>query len=84
MKFKEWADVYGPIYQTRMLNHDFIVISNERVAHELLNKRAAIYSDRPAVPALVDSKSTDGSGEYLPLMGRNGEITLAELSTVEF
>jgi hypothetical protein len=74
MKFKEWSDVYGPIYQTRMLNHDFVVISDERVANELLGKRAAIYSDRPSVPALKDSKSTDGSGEYLPLMGRNGKL----------
>jgi len=73
LKFNEWAGVYGPIYQTSMLGAKFIVISDEKFAEELLIKRAKIYSDRPQIRSLFDSKSTDGSMEYLPLMGRNGE-----------
>ena len=71
IKFKEWADIYGPIYYTEMLGTKFIIVSDEKIAEELLVKRAKIYSDRPAVPSLFDSKSTHGSMEYLPLMGKN-------------
>ncbi|GAB7355767.1 hypothetical protein MBLNU459_g6452t1 [Dothideomycetes sp. NU459] len=71
IKFKEWADIYGPIYRTEMLGTKFIIVSDEKVAEELLVKRAKYNSDRPAVPSLFDSKSTHGSMEYLPLMGKN-------------
>lgn len=74
IKFKEWADIYGPIYQTEMLGTKFIIVSDEKIAEELLVKRAKIFSDRPAVPSLFDSKSTHGSMEYLPLMGKNREL----------
>lgn len=76
LKFKEWADVYGPIYRTEMLGAKFVVISDETIAEELLVKRAKFNSDRPQVRSLFDSKSTDGSMEYLPLMGRNRKHAL--------
>lgn len=76
LKFKEWADVYGPIYRTEMLGAKFVVISDETIAEELLVKRGKFNSDRPQVPSLFDSKSTHGSMEYLPLMGRNREYVL--------
>lgn len=72
LKFKEWADIYGPIYRTTMLGANFIIISDEKVAEDLLVKRAKIYSDRPEMKSLFDSKSSTGTMEYLPLMGRNG------------
>jgi Cytochrome P450 len=75
VKFKEWADIYGPIYKTRMLGATFLVVSDEQIAEELLVKRAKIYSDRPAIRSLFDSKSTHGSMEYLPLMGKNSRET---------
>nr|POE80818.1 cytochrome p450 monooxygenase psod [Quercus suber] len=71
LKFKEWGDMYGPIYRTQMLGAPFIVITDEKVAEDLLIKRAKIYSDRPEIRSLFDAKSTHGSMEYLPLMGRN-------------
>jgi hypothetical protein len=49
-----------------------IIVTKEHIAHELLSQRGAIYSDRPNVPSLYDSKSNTGTGEYLPLMGKNG------------
>jgi hypothetical protein len=73
LKFKEWADVYGPIYYTEMLGAKFIVVADETIAEELLVKRAKYNSDRPQIRSLFDSKSTDGSMEYLPLMGKNGK-----------
>ncbi|PVH91093.1 cytochrome P450 [Periconia macrospinosa] len=71
LKFKEWADTYGPIYRTKMLGANFIVISDESIAEDILVKRAKINSDRPQIQSLFDAKSTHGSMEYLPLMGRN-------------
>jgi hypothetical protein len=73
LKFKEWADIYGPIYKTKMLGATFLIISDEKIAEELLVKRAKIYSDRPLIRSLFDAKSTNGSMEYLPLMGRNSK-----------
>lgn len=71
LKFKEWSDIYGPIYRTKMLGANFIVISDESVAEDILVKRGKINSDRPEIRSLFDPKSTHGSMEYLPLMGRN-------------
>lgn len=71
LKFKEWGDMYGPLYRTQMLGDPFIIITDEKVAEDLLVKRAKIYSDRPQIRSLFDAKSTNGSMEYLPLMGKN-------------
>ncbi|KAK3315901.1 cytochrome P450 [Apodospora peruviana] len=73
LKFKEWADKYGSqgLYRTEMLGAKFVVITNEKVAEDLLVKRAKYNSDRPVIRSLFDSKSSHGSMEYLPLMGRN-------------
>ena len=71
LKFKEWADMYGPIYRTQMMGDNFLIVTDEKIAEDLLVKRAKIYSDRPQIRSLFDPKSTDGSMEYLPLMGKN-------------
>ncbi|TID17983.1 cytochrome P450 [Venturia nashicola] len=71
LKFKEWADEFGPIYMTKMFGHNLLVLTDESIVEDLLVKRAKIYSDRPMMRSLVDSKSTYGSMEYLPLMGKN-------------
>ncbi|TKX25883.1 cytochrome P450 monooxygenase-like protein 12 [Elsinoe australis] len=71
VKFREWADIYGPIYRTEMLGTKFVIVSDEKIIEELLVKRAKYNSDRPGVKSLFDSKSTYGSMEYLPLMGHN-------------
>lgn len=56
-KFHEWAMEYGPIYRTSMLGANFIIISDEKIAEDILVKRAKIFSDRPAMRSLFDSKS---------------------------
>jgi hypothetical protein len=71
LKFKEWADIYGPIYRTKMFGANFVIISDESIAEDILIKRAKVYSDRPEIRSLFDPKSTHGSMEYLPLMGKN-------------
>ncbi|KAK4666274.1 hypothetical protein QC763_405310 [Podospora pseudopauciseta] len=73
LKFKEWADKHGAggFYRTQMLGVNVLVITDETVAEDLLVKRAKYNSDRPNIQSLFDSKSSEGSMEYLPLMGRN-------------
>ena len=73
LKFKEWSDIYGPIYYTEMLGAKFVIVSDEKIAEELLVKRAKFNSDRPPMRSVTDSKSTEGGMEYLPLMGKNSE-----------
>ncbi|KAI1469495.1 cytochrome P450 [Daldinia caldariorum] len=43
-------------------------ISTERIAIDLLSRRAGNYSDRPLIPNLPDNRT---SGHYLALSGRN-------------
>ncbi|XDG00394.1 hypothetical protein ABKA04_000009 [Annulohypoxylon sp. FPYF3050] len=74
IKFKEWSDKYAGkngFYYTEMLGAKFLIVSDEKIAEELLVKRAKYNSDRPMVRSLFDSKSTDGNMAYLPLMGKN-------------
>lgn len=75
LKFKEWADKYAVdgFYRTEMLGAKFLVVSDEKVAEDLLVKKAKFNSDRPTITSLIDSKSSFGSMEYLPLMGKNGK-----------
>lgn len=68
-KFKEWADIHGPIYQTSMAGQTFVIVSDEKIAEELLVKRGHIYSGRPQIRALFNHK--EGIG-YLALMDRTG------------
>ena len=74
LKFAEWAKEYGPIYRTQMLGDNFLIITDEKIAEDLLVKRGKIYGDRPQIRSLFDPKSTNGSMEYLPLMGKNGML----------
>jgi hypothetical protein len=69
MKFAEWADEYGPIYQCDLAGTNHVWISRDHIARDLLAKKGAIYSDRPHIPALIDDNRT--SGQYLPLMSKN-------------
>ncbi|KAK3341062.1 cytochrome P450 [Neurospora tetraspora] len=68
LKFYEWSKVYGPVYQTKMFGVTHVWISSEKIAHDLLSRRANIYSDRPQIPNLPDNRT---SGDYLALLGRN-------------
>lgn len=77
LKLDEWGKKHGGdrgFYYTEMLGAKFLVVTDEAIAEELLVKKAKNNSDRPVIRSLFDSKSTHGSGEYLPLMGRNREF----------
>ncbi|KAJ9150025.1 Cytochrome p450 monooxygenase [Pleurostoma richardsiae] len=68
LKFKEWADIHGPIYQTRALTATFVIVSDEKIAEELLVKRGHIYSGRPQIRSLFNHKEGPA---YLALMDRH-------------
>jgi len=69
IKFADWGKEYGPIYQVNLAGDNHVWISTDEIAKELLSKKAAIYSDRPHIPALIDDNRT--SAQYLPLLSRN-------------
>ncbi|KAI1075410.1 cytochrome P450 [Whalleya microplaca] len=68
LKFYEWSKEYGPIYQMEMFGSVHVWISSEQIAHDLLARRAPIYSDRPLIPNLPNNRT---GGHYLALSGRN-------------
>ncbi|KAK8872507.1 cytochrome P450 [Apiospora arundinis] len=68
LKFYEWSKEYGPIYQMEIFGSVHVWISSEAIAHDLLSRRALIYSDRPMIPNLPNNRT---GGEYLALHGRN-------------
>lgn len=47
MKFKEWSDQYGPVFSLKVGASTMIVLNDPRAVHELLNKKGALYVDRP-------------------------------------
>lgn len=67
LKFYEWSKTYGPIYEMKIFGTSHVWISDEKIAHDLLSKRNAVYSDRPVIPNLPDNRT---SGDYLALLGR--------------
>lgn len=73
LKFWEWSQEYGPIYQMEIFGSQHVWISSEKIANDLLAKRGAIYSDRPTIPNLPDNRT---SGDYLALLGRTGAFQL--------
>lgn len=72
LKFWEWSQVYGPIYQMEIFGSVHVWISTEQIANDLMAKRGSVYSDRPKIPNLPDNRT---SGDYLPLLGRNGQYS---------
>lgn len=69
LKFHEWGEEYGPIYQVNIAGHNHVWITRDNVAQDVLGKRAQNYSERPYIPSLTHDNRT--SGHYLPLMSRN-------------
>jgi len=49
VSLREAQNISGDIFYSRLLGQDLIIINSESVARELLERRSAIYSDRPVV-----------------------------------
>ncbi|OJA17244.1 hypothetical protein AZE42_11545 [Rhizopogon vesiculosus] len=52
LRYTAWGKTYGELIYSRVLGIDMIIINSETVARELLDKRSAIYSDRPVIRAI--------------------------------
>ncbi|GAB1213345.1 hypothetical protein ATERTT37_002494 [Aspergillus terreus] len=50
LRFKEWADEYGPIFQLNIAGRKHVVISQEKIANDLLRERGSLYSSREYLP----------------------------------
>lgn len=46
-RFQEWAEKYGTIFSLKVFNSNIIVLSDPQIVGKLLDKKGAIYSDRP-------------------------------------
>ncbi|ESK83390.1 cytochrome p450 [Moniliophthora roreri MCA 2997] len=46
----EWKETYGDIVYFRLFNQDVIVLNSAKTAGDLLDRRAANYSQRPRMP----------------------------------
>lgn len=71
LKFTEWANEFGPIYQTSMVGQKFVIVSDEEIATDLLVKNGNSFAGRPQIRALVDHKL---GPVYSALMDRHGTL----------
>ncbi|KAL1661014.1 cytochrome P450 [Schizophyllum commune] len=49
LTFAEWGRTYGDICSVSVLRQTMIIINSPRIAMDLLDRRSAIYSDRPSI-----------------------------------
>lgn len=47
IRFKRWAEEYGNIFSLKVGAGTWILLNDKRAVHDLLDKKSAIYSDRP-------------------------------------
>ncbi|CAA7268211.1 unnamed protein product [Cyclocybe aegerita] len=47
LSFTKWKDTYGPIMHLNLAGQPVVVLSSQKVAADLLDRKASIYSDRP-------------------------------------
>ncbi|CCM01268.1 uncharacterized protein FIBRA_03317 [Fibroporia radiculosa] len=62
--FTQWAQVYGDVMHLSVMGRDFVVLSSPEAVSDLLEKRSAIYSDRPVMPMLGEMM---GYNQLIPL-----------------
>ncbi|KIM59179.1 hypothetical protein SCLCIDRAFT_27466 [Scleroderma citrinum Foug A] len=65
LTYAEWGKRYvyyskGGIVHCTLLGRDFVIINDERIVHELLEQRSAIYADRPSL-SFVDNFGLNGN-----------------------
>ncbi|KAK5126620.1 hypothetical protein LTR85_009554 [Meristemomyces frigidus] len=53
LRFKEWADQYGPLFRLSLAGREHYVVSTEKAANVLLRERGNNYSSREQMPAAV-------------------------------
>ncbi|KAI0279444.1 cytochrome P450 [Russula aff. rugulosa BPL654] len=65
--YKKWSDEFGSdIIHTDMMGSHVFILNSIKAAHDLLDKRSTIYSDRPLMAALRDLLHMDFNIGFLP------------------
>ncbi|KIK93484.1 hypothetical protein PAXRUDRAFT_12637 [Paxillus rubicundulus Ve08.2h10] len=65
LTYEQWGKQYGDLVYSRLLGREFVIINSAKIAHELLDQRATIYSDRPHLSMNKDLGVDFNSG-FLP------------------
>jgi len=52
--YTEWGKIYGDVIFVQALNKKILILNSVKAAVDLLDKKSAIYSDRPYVPMIHD------------------------------
>ncbi|KAF7348418.1 Cytochrome P450 [Mycena sanguinolenta] len=52
LTYTEWGKQYGDIVHAQMFGNHILILNSVKAATELLEKRAILYSDRPAIPMI--------------------------------
>lgn len=47
LEFEKWHKTYGPILSFKLGQQTFVLLGTHKIAHDLLDRRSAIYSSRP-------------------------------------
>ena len=66
LKFKAWADQYGPMFQLNVMDRKLVVVSTEKIANDLLRERGNHYSSREQLPMAAKLMSRDLRPVFLP------------------
>jgi hypothetical protein len=69
LRFKEWADRYGPIFQLDLAGRKHVVLSTEKIANALLRERGSLYSSREYLPFASGLLSHNLRPLFLPYNG---------------
>lgn len=69
LKFKQWADQYGPLFQLHIGARRHVVISTEKIANDLLRERGTFYSSREYLPMASGLVSHNMRSLLLPYNG---------------
>ncbi|EXJ92987.1 hypothetical protein A1O3_01543 [Capronia epimyces CBS 606.96] len=66
LKFKSWADQYGPIFRLDVFGRNIVVVSSEKIANDLLRERGNLYSSREQLPMAAQLMSRNLRPLFLP------------------
>ncbi|KIJ29061.1 hypothetical protein M422DRAFT_37092 [Sphaerobolus stellatus SS14] len=59
VKYAEWGKQYGDVVHVEVLGQHVIILNSYKAATELVHQRGTIYSSRPQVPMIHDSRLMD-------------------------
>ncbi|KAE8379151.1 cytochrome P450 [Aspergillus bertholletiae] len=88
--FQKWNKKYGPIVSAKVGAQQFIILGSRRAAQDLLERRASIYSSRPASKFLDKYLHKGLSSAFMPygaqwrLHRRLGSSLLSERASIAY